>query len=516
MLTFLNYHSHITHLFVIIIIMKRKYIKLNDNYNHLSLGNIIGAIKDASKNKTSAIQSEVFCAIFNITYINDSTVNNYCIGSRSIGNDYKQIYINLKKQYLKDKNITINIVCNILSIIEGTIFDIKNIKIINNNESLKTICQKLYNISKNDFYVPKNTISEFRDLYQNNDYYNLFMQMLFFAILDKKQPLYEDERNNNIIETLLDNTDISINDLQNFLLLELNEGINFSHSLKRLADNGNSYANYHLAVMEYRGEYTGESRYDKAFDYFLKAAANKHPSAYWMLGNMIINEKIAKATKKDLKMAFDYFTKAKELGNIAAINSLGLCYYNGLGVEKNIDKALKLFQEASFKNYAYAYNNLGLFYEQKKDYKLAFNYFLKSANLGESYACNKIGEYYRLRGNYKDAFIYYNKALESNYREITPWAYYNLAKYFYLNGNNVTNTLKDIDKAILYFNKSNILIESLIELLFIYYEKYLIDYRYLEKLNYYKKLIESHPKYNEKIKELIELDLKTKAEINLN
>ena len=97
--------------------MERKYVKLNDNYSHLSLGNIISVIKEESKNKTSAIQSEVFCAIFNVDYMNESTVNNYCIGSRSIGSDYKQIYINLKKQYEKDKIIFLDIICNILTIL---------------------------------------------------------------------------------------------------------------------------------------------------------------------------------------------------------------------------------------------------------------------------------------------------------------------------------------------------------------------------------------------------------------
>ena len=144
--------------------MERKYVKLNDNYSHLSLGNVISVIKDESKNKNSAIQSEVFCTLFNIDYMNESTVNNYCIGSRSIGNDYKQIYINLKKQYEKDNNIFIDIVCNILSIINGSIYDLKKISAINEQLSLKSICNKLYNISKNDFYVPKDTISKFRKL----------------------------------------------------------------------------------------------------------------------------------------------------------------------------------------------------------------------------------------------------------------------------------------------------------------------------------------------------------------
>lgn len=40
--------------------MKRKYVKLNDGYSHLSLGNVINVIKEESKNKSSAIQGEIF------------------------------------------------------------------------------------------------------------------------------------------------------------------------------------------------------------------------------------------------------------------------------------------------------------------------------------------------------------------------------------------------------------------------------------------------------------------------
>lgn len=488
--------------------MKRKYIKLNDNYSHLSLGNIISTIKDESKNRTSAIQSEVFCAIFNTYDTNDSTINNYCIGSRSIGSSYKQIYINLKKEYLKNNKVFIDIICNILSILNGTIYDIKDINTINKDDSLKRICNKLYNISKNDLYVSKEYISKFRELLNNDEYYNLFIEMLIFAILEKKQPLYEDEKLHNTVEVILQNTDISVNDLQNFLLLELNEGINFSYSLKKLANDGNAYANYHLAVLEYRGEYTGTPNYYKAFEYFKKASLNNHPSAYWMMGNMILNNKVYTDNKS---LAIEYFKKSASLGNIAALNSIGLCYKKGVGVKKDINKALDYFKRSASKGYAYALNNLGIYYESIKDYNNSYDCFFKSANLGESYACNKIGEINRINKNYLEAYKYYNKALESSYREITPWAYYNLAKYFYLTGNIDASIEKDTDKAIEYFIKADGLIESLQELFLIYYNR-----KERDKVYYYKNLIENHSQYNESIRKDIKSKIKEIDKISIN
>lgn len=166
--------------------MKRKYVKLNDGYSHLSLGNVINVIKEESKNKSSAIQGEIFCAIFSADYINNSTVNNYCIGSRGIGDNYKQIYINLRKKFDKDKTVFKEIICNILTIVEGVIYSENDINVINQNEELKNICCKLYNIGKNDASVNSDHICLFRELYKNENYYELFANLIMFAVLEKK------------------------------------------------------------------------------------------------------------------------------------------------------------------------------------------------------------------------------------------------------------------------------------------------------------------------------------------
>ena len=68
--------------------MKKKYIKMNVDDNHLSFGNLCRLIKLQAKNKSSAMQSEVFCTLFNVDSINDTTINNYCVGVRGINDDY--------------------------------------------------------------------------------------------------------------------------------------------------------------------------------------------------------------------------------------------------------------------------------------------------------------------------------------------------------------------------------------------------------------------------------------------
>ena len=108
--------------------MKKDFIKMNNNDNHLSLGNLFRVIKELSKNKSSALQTEMFCTLFEISDINDTTVNNYCVGCRKIGNDYKQIYLNFQKRYEKDKNIFEDIIISILSIIDGNLYRIDSNK----------------------------------------------------------------------------------------------------------------------------------------------------------------------------------------------------------------------------------------------------------------------------------------------------------------------------------------------------------------------------------------------------
>ena len=72
--------------------MKKNYLKMNNN-NCVSLGNIISVIKKISNNN-SAMQTEIFCSIFGVNDINATTVNNYCIGIRAIGVEYKNIFEN--------------------------------------------------------------------------------------------------------------------------------------------------------------------------------------------------------------------------------------------------------------------------------------------------------------------------------------------------------------------------------------------------------------------------------------
>lgn len=503
----------------------KKYIKLNIDDTHLSWGNFTRIIKENTINKTSALQVEIFCTIFDIPYIGDTTVNNYCTGARGINDEYKQKYLILKKKYNKDKNILLDIITNLLTIIEGNIIlDNNKLLYINNNTILKTICYKLYNISKNDKTVPESLTIILNTLLKDNNLYEFISNTLFFIILEKKQPLYQENIKKEIIETLLNNTSISSTELEEYLNLKFIEGVNYTYSLNKLAKDNNTYALYEIGINEYKGYIKGYPRYDISYKYFEKASKKNHPSSLYIMSRMYYKNEIGEGTKEELELAYNLLTKALELGSIPAINQIGLLYLNGIyPVKKNIKKALEYFYLAANHNYAYAFNNIGKIYENKGNYKEAIIYYEKSASLGESWSLNKLGEYYRkgiyVKKDMQKAFDYYNQALESPIDNLCFHAYYNLAKYYYLTGNTILT--KDRNKTLEYLTiaSNNNHIKSSILLLYLYSEDYLLNHKenIKNKIKEITKKIESHKEYTKEIKEEIDIILqKIKKDNKIN
>ena len=345
-------------------------------------------------------------------------------------------------------------------------------------------------------------------------------EILLFIVLEKKQPIYIDKTRREIFESMLNNTNISMNDLEQFLKIQLKDGINYTYSLKKLSKENNPYASFELGDMEYTGIMSGSPRYVKAYEYFKIAAAQNHPRANWLIGKMLLEGQIGKKTEETKEKAFKYLKKAEELGSIAATNTIGLCYLSGLipSILKNEEKAIFYFKKAAKEDYVYAHNNLGKIYEEHGDLKKAYEHYMVGATLEESWASNKIGKWY-LEGTYiekdeKQAYEYFNKATEVPKSILDHWAYFNLAKYFYLNGNFEANIEKNIPKAIEYFNKAleGNIEDAYNELILIYIEKFKknenqkdLDYinfyynkfRHTTSYKYYKKEIDS------KIEELV-------------
>ena len=501
--------------------VNKKFIRLNTNDNYLSFGNLFRVIKEESNNISSFVQSDLFSVIFDTYDIADSTVNNYCTGLRAINMKYKNYFEQIRTNFKNDENILISTIGKILELVEDKKIDIDNITIgqINNNMKLKHICNKLYTISKNDSDV---SIKLSNELYKNLEETNLYyfiVNVLFYVILEKKQPIYIDEQLNDVIEKNIYDTNISVNDIQEFIKIQLNSGIWSIRGIKELAKKENPFACFELASMECYGIITGKPRYQEAYLYYKIAAQNNHPVANWAIGYLYYNGHIGNKTKRDLYLALKYFNKAKRLNCSNAFNSLGLILLNGdiEHIRKNKNKAIQMFEKAISLGNVYAYNNLGKIYEDNKDFKKAFEHYFISANLGESWAQNRIADFYRKgigkEKNLNKAFEYYSLSSESPKFTLCKWSKYNLAKYFYKDGNLEIGVKQDINKAIeLLDDISDDLLEASEELVYIYYKLYLDsdkekDY-YLNKINLYKEKCEKNIYYNKTIKQRIENKLK--------
>ncbi len=119
---------------------------MNDR-NYLSIGNVIEIIKEEASNK-SATQTEIFLCIFNVNNINNTAINNYCIGYRPIPIELKKKYYDLNEKYINDKSAYYDIVISIIDILDNRIYsNIDNkLDFINSNTKLKNVINKLLKI----------------------------------------------------------------------------------------------------------------------------------------------------------------------------------------------------------------------------------------------------------------------------------------------------------------------------------------------------------------------------------
>lgn len=406
--------------------MKKSYIKMN-NGNILSLGNIIDTVKKVSNNN-NAMQTEIFCSIFGVNEINATTVNNYCIGIRAIGIVYKKIF--------EDKYKNDDLVKNILSlvnILENQIYQEDDaLDKINKSKKLKQVINELLTIVSNDEHI------EEKDYFKKENNYEIIKELLYYAIIINKQPVYSQAIN------------IKINkqELNEYMRLELYWGESYISSLIELSKKNNMYACAKLGSLEFEGAVTGKPNYKKSFQYYLKSANKNHPKSCWMIANLILTKRV----EYDFDTMWKYLNKSLELGSAAAYNTMGLCYLRGINKENKVDKekAEYYFKIASELGYVFAFNNLGKLYEEK-DMEEAMKYYNISADMNNSWALNKVGEYYRKNGDYIKAFIYYSKAIECPLPEICNYAFYNLAKYYYEPGYKELNIKPDKEKASCYY-----------------------------------------------------------------
>lgn len=163
----------------------------------------------------------------------------------------------------------------------------------------------------------------------------------------------------------------------------------------RLAGNGDPRAQYYMGMMKDSGIGTSQDIFG-GVRWIKKAAQQNYGPAIAFMGDACKN---GHGTTRNLPEAFEWYEKAAKLGDAHSQNELGMLLRNGIkGHDKDINRALILFNTAAKQGYPGAYLNLGKLYSEglgvEKDYKKAIELFRTAANNGNVDALYELGEFY--------------------------------------------------------------------------------------------------------------------------
>ena len=104
----------------------------------------------------------------------------------------------------------------------------------------------------------------------------------------------------------------------------------------------------------------------------------------------------------DRATALKYYLKAAENGNTDAMVDCGRIYFEGIyGVEQNVDKAMEWFKKAGQLGNPAALNNIGYIYSTMDNNKAAIYWYEKAANLGDVIAMLNLSNSYLRNFNNK-------------------------------------------------------------------------------------------------------------------
>jgi hypothetical protein len=147
-----------------------------------------------------------------------------------------------------------------------------------------------------------------------------------------------------------------------------------------------------LAKIHYHNEY--KDYFQKDHSEIFKKLIDE-PGHYCIIGICYFR---GIGTNKDLNKAIICFTYLAERNDSYGQLYLGLCYISGLGIQKDIQKGIDYINLSASQNNHFAQNRMGmLYYNEKyvdKDLQKAFKYFILSANQGNFLAIYNLGIFY--------------------------------------------------------------------------------------------------------------------------
>lgn len=152
-----------------------------------------------------------------------------------------------------------------------------------------------------------------------------------------------------------------------------------------------------LTEMGLASELKAEPDYKLAFDYFSRAADLGYPYAYYLKGIYLANDYHQSGAPEPLA-AFAAFEAGAGMQEVNSMYELARCYRGGIGTDINLDKMVAFYQQAADGNHVQALTDLALCYEYGYGLNIdafkAQEYVKKAADLGFPYAICVLGRYY--------------------------------------------------------------------------------------------------------------------------
>ena len=145
-----------------------------------------------------------------------------------------------------------------------------------------------------------------------------------------------------------------------------------------------------------------------------KRVGKDDPVAIWQLGNKYQFGQLG--LEKDVTRAIELYERAAELGVKEAHFALGVLYHGGKEVEEDMDKAFCHYETAAMSGYVLARYNLGLLDYKAGHCDLALQHWMISAKLGCEKSLDKIKSFFikglATKADYAAALRGYQSAIE--------------------------------------------------------------------------------------------------------
>lgn len=207
--------------------------------------------------------------------------------------------------------------------------------------------------------------------------------------------------------------------------LQRNPALAFSYYLKA-AEAGNPFAlrkvgsAYSDGILTTADPPAAKGWLDKALATYRTLAAEDDAVGSRGLGLMY---SAGQGVKKDDEIAFYWFKKAVDQGNLSSLHAIAWAYQTGTGTKKNSRKACDLYQQSAGHNHSGSQNNLARCFlngdGRKQDFAKAKAFFERSAATGNRNALLSLADMYADgRGVQKDlarAAQLYLRSAESGY-----------------------------------------------------------------------------------------------------